>query len=56
MNKPRIPLDYAKSQGKVPRAERRGERCSSFLWCSVIMAGGGVVFGWVARLLYAGGC
>ena len=56
MNKPRIPLDYAKSQGRKPRAERRGERCSNLIFCAALFAGSGIVAGAIGMWLYAGGC
>ena len=58
MNKPRIPLDYAKSLGRVPRAERRGERCSNLIFCAALFSFCGVVLGSIATMLYMaqGGC
>lgn len=50
--KPTFPKDYADSQGQVPRAERRGERCQSFLWCSILFGGAGIFVGAVAMWLY----
>ena len=55
MNKPKIPLDYADSQGQVPRAERRDPEGAVLICISVFAIAGGIV-GAVAMWLFSGGC
>ena len=59
MNKPRIPLDYAKSQGRKPRAERRGNDDTGCLACACLFSAAGWVAGAIVMYLYmtlGGGC